>query len=226
MVYAAPHVHPAIAPQSATAPPPLPIPGTPDPASPLTETHLQQLADAKTRARKIRRAAAIAAINGWTIGAFAALTALSALFSFIALPLAIGMGLVAWFEIQGSRQLKQLDPTAPRRLALNQIGFALLLTAYAVYQLIHAAHAPSPYAQYTDGASAGTSGGGGEMAAMLGPIEDLTRIITLAVYITLIVFALTVPTLTALYYFTRAHHLRSYLAQTPDWVVKFQRSAA
>lgn len=185
-------------------------------ASPLNDEHLQQLAAAKIRAKRVNFAASIAAINGWSIGAFAALTLLGAIFSVSALPLAIGMGIVAWIEITGSARLRRFDTKAPRRLGFNQLGFAALLVAYAVWQLVAGLTGPSRYAEYMDY--------GSEVAGMLGPIEDITRVITIVVYVSVIVFALLVPGLTARYYFTRAKHIYKYLKHTPDWVVQMQRA--
>lgn len=59
---------------------------------------------------------------------------------------------------------------------------------------------------------------------MFGSIEDLTRMIMLAVYTSLIVFAVTIQGGTSLYYFIRSTHIQAYVEDTLAWIVQLQRS--
>ena len=61
---------------------------------------------------------------------------------------------------------------------------------------------------------------------MLAPVEDLTRMLSVAVYGGVIAFALFAQGGMALYYFTRGKHVRAYLAETPAWVVTVQRAGS
>src|SRR5262249_54379049 len=103
-----------------------------------TPEHLAQLAAAKTRGVKIRRAYLTAMTSGITLGIFAALTFIFCLvdFSIVGTAIGIGMAVVTWFEFKGADEIKRLDPTAPRRLAINQSILGAMIFGYALYMLL------------------------------------------------------------------------------------------
>jgi hypothetical protein len=191
---------------------------TPDPgagASPLNADHLRALAEGRLRARKVRRAANVAATSGWTLAAFAGLTALGALFGdLVALALGGALGALAYNELRGSAMLRRLEPRGARILGYNQIALGALIVAYSAWSLVAALGSPAL-------ASLGGATGDPQTDAML---SSLTGMMTYGLYGTLGAVGLIVPGLTALYYFTRARVVRTVLAQTPPWVIDAMRA--
>ena len=55
--------------------------------------------------------------------------------SFASAYITVGVLAVGTVEFMGSRKLRQADPKAPRRLALNQLAFLGLITVYCVWQM-------------------------------------------------------------------------------------------
>ncbi|MGA2496131.1 MAG: hypothetical protein ABSH20_00230 [Tepidisphaeraceae bacterium] len=195
-------------------PPPLPSSSPPPPA--LSAEHLRQLAAARASAGKIRRAISIARFDGGTIAAFAVLTLLFGIASPVSLILALGMGTVAFVELRAARQLRRLDPAAIRTLAFNQLALGALLILYALVSL---------YMQYTGpGIYADAAASDPALADALKPFESLSRTLSLAVYALVIVIAIFAQGGLSLFYFSRARHLRAYLAQTPPWIIHLHQA--
>ena len=186
-----------------------------DADEPLSAEHMQQLAEANDRLGKLKPACVLAGFNGWTCAVFAVLCVPFALFSITAGVLTVGLGAVAWNEFRGRKLLKQFDLCGPRLLGWNQIGFLALLIGYASWQIFRSLTGPSPYESYVQANA--------ELESMLGPIGELHVIISLAIYGGLIVGSIIFQGLNALYYFTRARHIRTHLAQTAGWIVRVQR---
>lgn len=194
-----------------TLPPPLPLP---PPASGFTDEQVRQLTEARRRAGKIRRAALVASIDGWSIAIFAALSFICGLSSLVGMLMGVGMGIVAYIELRGGGRLRRLDLGAARMLAWNQVGLAMLLIAYGLWNLFQPAG---------QGVYAALKGADPALVELLGPIEHLERVLRLAVYGGLILVALFAQGGMALYYFTRVRHLEAYLMQTPAWIIQLQR---
>ncbi len=185
---------------------------------PLSPQHRRDLAEADRRARSVRRAAKVAAFNGWSIGSFAALSLPFALFSITGVIMTGGLAAVAYNEFRGRKLLSRFDQRGPRVLGWNQLGLMGLLIGYSLWNIYLATTGPSPYNEQL--------GANPELASMLGSVGDLYTSITLAVYGGVIVFSVIFQGLNALYYFTREKHLQSYLSQTPAWIVDLQRSTS
>ena len=200
-----------------TTPPPLPTP-TPVAAPALSLEHLQQLAAAQARGRRIGRAVAVARFDGWSVATFAFFTLLFGLTSVPGVLLGGLMGVVAFVELRAAAALKRLDPAAAKTLGTNQVALALLLAGYALWRIYGELTGPGQYAEI-----AATDA---QLADMLAPVEDLTRMLSVAVYGGIIAFALFAQGGMALYYFTRGKHVRAYLAETPAWVVTVQRAGS
>ena len=184
---------------------------------PLSAEHLRELAEARVRARKVRRAAAFAALSGWTLAVFAFLTLAGAVFGDLAaLILGAALAAVAWNELRGAAMLRRFEPEGPRRLGYNQIALAVLIVAYAGWSLAGALRHPML------GTGAGATGDP-QTDAMLG---NLGTMVALALYGGMAVVGLIAPGLTALYYFTRGRMVRAMLDGTPEWVVQTMRAAA
>jgi hypothetical protein len=198
---------------------PSPIP----PASPgLTPDHLRELAEARARGAKIRRAITLAYFDLWSVGIFGGLTLLGSLLSFSwpGLLLGIAMVTVAIVEFRAVQNLKNLDPAAPKRLALNQLFFGLALFTYAAYTLLVGLRDPGQYSGMLASQMPPDLAG----SSMVGSINDITKLILILLYGTLAVVAITVQGGTALFYLSRTKHLTHYLATTPDWILQAQRA--
>jgi hypothetical protein len=184
-------------------------------ASPLSAEHLQQMQDARVRAKKIRRCIAVANFDGWSVGAFGALTLLFGVFTLTGWLLGGGMLAVAYIELSTVPSVKRLEPSSVRRLGRNQLALAALLLCYAGWSLYAAWFGPDPLAE--------TIAAAPETAEMLAPYSSIARLISVAVYIALAGVAIFAQGGTALYYFTREKHIRAYREQTPSWIVEFQQ---
>lgn len=183
-----------------------------------SEAHLAQIAAAKKLGVKIQRAAATASFSGWSCSIFAFLTLAfcSISFSALTLLLGVGMAMVAVYEFKGAAQLRKLDPTAPRRLAMNQLCFAGMLMAYGLIMLISTLRNPPDLAAEL--------GNDPQVRQMIGPITDLEQPLTILMYVIFIVAAVAGPGLTSWYYASRRKYVEAYLAETPQWIIDLQRS--
>src|SRR5947199_7321229 len=89
--------------------------------NPLSATHHLELATARDRAKSIRKAARVAAFNGWTTAAIAAFSAMFLLFdrSGLAIAMTLGLSIVAYNEFRGRKRLLNFDPGAATLLGWN-----------------------------------------------------------------------------------------------------------
>lgn len=111
------------------------------PPTPLDEAQLATLAATRAARRKLRVANFIAGSNGLGLGVCAIFSVASGLME-TSLPLVgIALGVLAWNEERGRRQLLAADVRAPRRLALNQGALFIVVLVYCSY---------SAYTLYTD----------------------------------------------------------------------------
>ena len=191
-------------------------------AAPLTDEHLEQLASAKLRGRKVRKACGVATFNGCTLAVFAGLSGLMALvgamfgeLDIIGLGLGAGLALLAWGEFRGRAMLRRFEVYGCHALGWNQLILMSMVIVYAAWMLAAALWGPGPY----DEAMAHES----MLTGPLGSINELYRIISMAIYGGLIAGTLIFQGLNSLYYFTRRKHVEAYLSETPQWVVELQR---
>jgi hypothetical protein len=199
----------------------MPLQSGPQPAacaSPALSTEqLAAMAAARHRGRKISRAAGVAAFSGWTMAVFSFFSLLGGLFSLDSLALGIGLGIVAYVELKGSKRLRALDEAAPVHLVYNQLALAALIALYCGWGMYQAIFGPSPYDSYL--------AAGGDTAEMMRGIADLHRAVTSAFYGFLLCVSVVAQGGTAFYYFTRKRHLAAYLRETPEWVLDALRVA-
>lgn len=195
---------------------PLPAPAN----EPLNQQHYDAMREAKTKRKKIDFAIGVATFNGWSIGIFAALSALilPLSFNFQGLLITLGLGAVAYHEFKGRRLLHLLDTRAPKLLGYNQLALGAVIVGYCAWNLIAELAGPGSYAQ--------TIQENPELAEVLGPMEDLMSMIIVLVYGSAILLTIPYQALIAWYYFSRAKHLKAYIDQTPQWVTDLQRAAA
>jgi len=169
------------------------------------------------RAKKVRRAAGVATMSGWTMALFAILTAAGGLLGdLVSLALGLGLGVVAYNELRGAAMLRRFEERAALRLGWNQVGLGVLLVVYAGWSLVNALIHP------IIGSGAGATGDA-QTDAMLGRLSDL---IAVGMYGGIGVLGIIAPGLTACYYFTRGRVVRKVVEGTPGWVIQAMRAAA
>src|SRR5690349_4373317 len=89
--------------------------------------HLEQIAAARVKWKKIRRCASTATFSAWTMAIFGALTVLFSIRDPVGLALGVGMCVMSHFEFRGASGVRRLSVTAPMHLARNQLIFGSLL---------------------------------------------------------------------------------------------------
>lgn len=159
----------------------------------------------------------VAVFNGWTVGVFAATSLLLGIFSLTGLLMGVGLAVVSYNEFAGAKMLRRLDQCAARRLGFNQLGLCGLLVVYSLWSIYSTLAGPSQL----DAALAAA----GQAEALLGSIERLQTVVTLAVYGGVIVGSIVFQGGMSWYYFTRARHIRAYVAETPGWIVDLERAS-
>jgi hypothetical protein len=189
----------------------LPRPGF-DAADPLTTSHRAELAKARDRSKKIRKAARVAAFNGWTTAIIATLSAPFALFDATSAVITGVLVLVAYIEFRGRRCLLDFDPSAARLLGWNQIGLLATIVVYCLWML---------GATLTD--STGTLAAEMEAISDLDPslgieLQSLVKLVAIALYGGVIVLSALFQGANAIYYFTRRRYIDVFVAETPAWV--------
>lgn len=184
------------------------------PAGPLTPEHLAQMREGEKRAKKIRRAAGVAAFGGWSAAIFAVLSAAFSLTDPAGLAVAAVLAVVAYHELKGRVELLRFDVRATKRLALNQAFFAAALMGYGAWKLYGALNGQVVIPQQA-------STGDAEMDAM---VAGMARTASVAVYGGVIAVGLLVPGLTAMYYWSRRSLVENFVRSTPPWVVEAMRT--
>lgn len=187
-------------------------------SNPLSQQNMQELAVARAGGKKVRRAIRVALVDGWTLAFFACLTILFSIGSLPDMMIGIVLGGIAAVELYGASRLRKLDPAACKILGFNQLAFAAMIIIYALSKLVPMMLG-RPSAMAADLAS-------DPMTSQLIDTRDYTHMINMiymAVYAGLIVYAICSMGILSLYYFTRIKHIRSYLQQTPPWIIDMQR---
>jgi hypothetical protein len=187
-----------------------------EPVATLTLAQRHELEEAGRRTKAIRRAAGVAAFNGWSMAILAVLSAPFAIFSFISAVIAAGLGVLAWNELRGRRQLLAFDPQAPTLLGWNQLGLLALVSGYCVWQIVTCLFGDSEFAKEIATALELLLGSGIEFDAMLRPLMVMFYCVVIAV-------SVVAQGLNAWYYFSRRKHVEAYLRETPAWVIELQR---
>ncbi|MCX5688702.1 MAG: hypothetical protein NTV94_02735 [Planctomycetota bacterium] len=183
--------------------------------SPLSDEHFRALSEARVRAKKVRRAAAVAVTSGWSMLFFAMLTLLGGLLGDMA-SLVMGLALAGLSvnELIGASMVRALNPAGARRLGFNQLVLGGLLVVYAGWSLWTNLQSPA-MGELSDELAADP-----QMQAVVGQVSSM---VTWVLYGGMAVFGLVVPGLTAVYYFSRARAIRSVIETTPEWVIEAMR---
>jgi hypothetical protein len=182
---------------------------------PLTDELRQELALAKSRAKPIRKAARVAAFNGWSAGIVAAISAPFALFSVAGCVVTFGLAVVAFNEFRGRKRLLSLNRASAMLLGWNQLGFLVLIVGYCLW-MIHA----------SIGSFAAELQAVPELESALGPLDgfdSLYRMLVVGFYGAVIALSAAFQGGCAIYYFTRRKYIDAYLQETPSWVQEIER---
>lgn len=191
---------------------------SPTDAGPLLPAQQQELLTASRRAKKIYRAANIAAFNAWSVVMVAALSLPLAIFDPPSLVVTIALGVVGYNEFRGRDRLRRFDPGAAHLLGWNQVALLALLIGYSLWCIGVALLGANPYEAELRAIPELQS-------SALGSIGQLYIAITVAVYGGVILGTLVIQGLNAWYYFSRRKHVQEYLAATPAWIIELQRTA-
>ena len=183
----------------------------PDPTEdegPLSSAQIEELASAMERAGKVFRAARVAGITGWTVGAFGVLTLLSSLLSPAGVLGGGALLAVAWNELEGRKMLLRFDPLGPRRLARNQLWLLTLIALYCGWAIYKARFRPAPEV--------------GELERVLDLGEGFLTNAVVAFHA--LVLAVAVGGQWGMYRFhsARIRLVEEYVARTPAWIVEVQ----
>ncbi|HEX3355749.1 MAG TPA: hypothetical protein VHS31_02115 [Tepidisphaeraceae bacterium] len=185
--------------------------------TPASPQHLEQIAAARKRGKKIKRCASTALFSAWTIAIFGALTLITSIGSFYGMMLGAGMCVLSHYEFRGAKEVRRLDPTAPRRLARNQMIMCVLLLAYSVGSMHAALSGPSEIDQ--------ALGSDPQVRQMLGSsISDLEKEGAILLYCLVGVAAIVGCGGTAWYYATRKRYIEAYVRETPAWIVQLEQA--
>jgi hypothetical protein len=187
-------------------------------SDPLTAEHRRELSAARGRGKTIRKAARVAAFNGWTTALVAAVSAPFSLGNPVGLALAAGIAIVAINEFRGRKQLLNFEPRGATLLGWNQLSLLAMIVAYSLWMLHSSFNETGAIAaelkSYADlDAVLGSSGG----------FEGLYKQIVLYFYGGVIALSTLFQGGTALYYFSRRRHVEEYVAETPSWVRDIER---
>ena len=198
-----------------TQPPPLNLAS---PAvTPASPQHLEQIAAARKRGKKIKRCASTANFSAWTIAIFGAITLITSIPSLFGMMLGAGMCVLSHFEFKGARDMRRLDPGAPKRLARNQMVMCALLLVYAVGSLWSKVTGPSEFDK--------EMGNDPAVRQMLGSsVGDLEKTGNIVIYSLVGVAAIVGCGGTAMYYNSRTKYIEAYLRETPPWITQLEQA--
>ncbi len=171
---------------------------------------MQALADGMGRAGKIFRAGSVAAVTGWSVIAFGALSILASLLSPKGVLVGGALLWVGWNELEGRKELLRFDPAGARRLARNQLWLLAVLLLYCGWAIYRSQFQPTPEVT--------------ELESLMGLGEGFVADATAAVYALVMVVATVFQW--GMYRFHRARValVEAYLRETPPWVVEVQRT--
>ena len=183
---------------------------------PLAPEHFEELALAKKRAATLTRALGIAKFNAWSFSIAGVLTLVMGLGDVETMVIGGLITVLGWNEFRGRTLLLAFDMKAPDVLGWNQVALMVLLVGYAAWKLLTLKAGANPYEEKIAAMP--------ELGPMLEPFVKLYADISRWMYASMILIGVVYQGGNALYYFSRRKHLREFLEQTPEWVVKLQRT--
>ncbi|HIF33601.1 MAG TPA: hypothetical protein EYG57_15840 [Planctomycetes bacterium] len=191
---------------------------TTDSDGPLTQSHQREVTAAYDRAKIIRKAASVAAFNGWMTGIIAFCSAPFAIFSLSGFIVTIGLSIVTYNEFRGRKRLLQFDQEAPVLLGWNQVGFLVLIISYCTWMLVVSLTSDGPFTAELKAKP--------ELSVAFNSAEQFDRyykMLVAGLYGAVIMLTGVFQGFNAFYYFTRRKHIKAYVENTPGWVLDLQR---
>lgn len=183
---------------------------------PLSAEQLDQLEAGRKRAKKVRRAAAVAVFSGWSLALFAMVSLAMGVFGdWGSLATGAVLAAAAFNELRGAEGLRRFEAQAAKRLGYGQLALGVLVVAYAGWSW-YVQSQSSPLAKY------GGTTGSAEVDAML---MDMTSAATPIVWGSVGVVGLVSCWLLAAYYFASMKALRGLRERTPEWVIEVLKKA-
>ena len=183
----------------------------------LTPEHLLQLKEARKLSAGLRRATAVAKIDGWTTLTFGILTLLLSMGSISGTVLSIGLSLLGFYQIRCADALARLDDQAPWALARNQLLLGAILVAYGAWNLWQIHVNPAVLNSAIGNLDP-------DLADLLGPYDDLARSLYITLYAGVIAAGIIGPGLMASYYYAQRKRITACRLSTPQWIQDLQRA--
>lgn len=190
---------------------PSPSQSPPLPDSPLTPQQHEQYARARTDAAKLTRATRMAAFNGWSMLIVAFCCVPFAYLDVTNAVVAGVLGVIGAVELWGKARFGNMDPTAGRMLAINQLALLAAIWVYCAWSIYAILTGPDMMTQHP------------ELADLKIDIAGLQRTLAWTVYGAVAGGSAIYQGLCALYYFNTGRRLREYVEQTPPWILQLQR---
>jgi hypothetical protein len=183
------------------------------PSGPLNPGDVLVLQSSAVRFKKIQRAIGYAKFNGVTMIVFGSVALLSGLDSVLALGVGAALVSCGIFELRQRARLKQLEPSSPFFLGINQIAAAIAVTIYCLLSMLNPTAIDIP----PELASAP------EVADTLVEAQAIASKLMSLVYIATMGVTWFFQLIAVWFYLSRRNHLRLYLTQSPAWVHDLQR---
>ncbi len=198
-----------------------------EPIAPISEPQRRAIHEAEASARRFAFAPKLATWNGASMLLGAAVSLLLGLFDHGLLLSAAVLGACGYVELAHGKKLREYDPRAPLRLALNQLVLLVLVVGYAALKLRAALSGQSSLtaelAEHPELADMLSQVDDPNIVQALDSMGEMYRWGVVAVYSGLIGVALLLQGGVAAYYLSRRKHLAAFLANTPPWVIEFLR---
>lgn len=175
--------------------------------TPLSPDQIAEIELGRRHARRIRRAAMVASMSGWTLAVFALFSLPMGLFGdWPSLGIGAALAGVAFNELKGADRLRQFDVRAPKRLARGQLFLGIAIAGYAAWNW---------YAQIHNRSQ--SSFGDSDVDAMF---NNYVETITPIVWGSIAIVGLLTCWLTAAYYASKSKTVRIFRERTPPWVIE------
>ena len=189
-------------------------------SNPLSDAHLDQLAQFSKRVHPVEKCIGYAGFSGWMTLLTGVISMPFALHNSPMLIFVILIAGIGTRELSLRRSLKMLDMKAPKKLALNQVMLGGLLIGYAVFML---ASPVGPGLVEKTMKTMKTDPMLQSAPELSGTFDDLIafeKIATAMIYVSMILIAFAFQGSTALYYLLKGKKLKKLHKHTPHWVIR------
>lgn len=189
--------------------------------TPLSPDQIAEIERGRRRARKVRRAAGVAALSGWTLAGFSLMSLAFALAGdWVSVAAGVVLAAVAFNEFKGGERLKKFDEGGARQLARGQLVLGVAIALYAAWNAYAATRAPATSSVSTSSAEVNQM-----YRDIMGEFGPMVRAASIMVWAVVGGGGLLACWLTAWYYSSRRKVVRQLRERTPAWVVEVLRRA-